>query len=95
MLWFASAIRVCALSTLARVLILLALSEVMVGPLGSFSSSLSLKNTVGYPLITFLTLLILSEAPEDWGSFEDMGLLAGFSPLCMRALPYPPFGLRT
>ena len=80
-------------------LLLLVLSEVSVGPLGGCSSSLSLKNPVGYPLIRgFAILLNLRGAPEDsTDSFPDgaslrTGSLVG---LRMSAFPYPPSGLRT
>ena len=58
---------------LARRLLLLALSEVSVGPFNGYSLSLSLKNPTGCPLIGGFTILLnLRGAPEDSAdSFPD------------------------
>jgi hypothetical protein len=77
---------------------LLVLSEASVGPLDDCSSSLSLRNPAGCPLILgLIIILILRGAPEDSDPFlEGVGSLTGFlASLRMSAFLYPPSGLRT
>ena len=80
-------------------LLFLALREAMEEPLEGLSSTSLLSYYPMGLLIdgSFLNLLILRGAPEDFDSFPDgtdllTSILAG---LCMSALPYPPLGLCT